>query len=142
MPQKVAKQPQKPAVNKPLAVKIIVHRLDANGQILGRLATKVSNLLRGKGKPNFLPYLNCGDKVIIFNAEKIQVSGKKMVQKNYRHHTGYIGKLKSQTMAELYQKNPSEILIRAIYGMLPKNKLRNTWMKNLTVINGEENAKS
>lgn len=82
-----------------------------------------------------------GDKVIIFNGNKFKVTGNKMTDKIYYHHTGYIGHLKSESMADLFRKDPSEIIRRSIYGMLPKNKLQDKWMKNLTIYNGEENAR-
>ena len=123
-------------------INFITHRLDATDKILGRLATEAANLLRGKNKVDFVPYRLMGDKVIIINAAKFKVTGNKMIAKTYYHHTGYIGHLKSKTMADLYRKNPSEIIRRAIYGMLPKNKLQDKWMKNLVILNGEENAEN
>lgn len=120
--------------------KLETRTIDAKGEILGRLSTRIAVILRGKDKPSFRPYLVMGDKVIVLNAEKIQVTGAKMEQKKYYHHTGYIGHLKSKTMKEIFQKNPEEIIRRAVWGMLPKNKLRDIWMKNLEIRQGEENA--
>ncbi|MBM2820589.1 MAG: ribosomal protein [Candidatus Berkelbacteria bacterium] len=108
--------------------------------MLGRLATSVANLLRGKGKVEFRPHILIGDKVIITNASKIKVTGNKMISKIYWKHSGYIGNLKSETMMDVYRKNPSEILRRAVKGMLPKNKLQDKWMKNLTIYNGDING--
>lgn len=110
---------------------------DAKGEILGRLATRISDVLRGKNKPSFRPYLVMGDKVLVINAEKIKVTGAKMEQKKYYHHTGYIGHLKVETLKDVMKDKPEEVIRRAVFGMLPKNKLRNIWMKNLEVRKGE-----
>src|SRR3990167_5219286 len=127
---------QKPAESKPIAsTQHPIQTIDATDQVLGRLATQVAILLRGKNKPLFRPYLLCGDKVMIINASKIRVTGNKMHDKLYYRHTGYIGHLKSTSMEELYRKNPSEIIRRAVRGMLPKNKLQDIWMKNLIIYN-------
>lgn len=107
--------------------------IDAKGEILGRLSTRIANILRGKDKPSFRPYLVMGDKVVVINAGKIKVTGNKMEQKIYYHHTGYIGHLKSETLKEVMKKDPTEVIRRAVFGMLPKNKLRNIWMKNLEI---------
>lgn len=146
MPKKNLREP-KPRIQPKLPVKklseerkIETRKIDASGQILGRLATQVANLLRGKDKPNFRPYLAMGAKVIVANAANIRVTGSKMTDKIYYRHSGYLGNLKSQTMKEIYQKNPAEIIRRAVWGMLPKNKLRKHWMKNLQIFNGEQNA--
>ena len=147
MPQNTKKvlpnQPQQSEAPKKLnkikeKVEIATQTIDAKGKVLGRLATGIANILRGKDKPTFRPHLLMGDKVIVLNASKIKVTGDKMNQKIYYHHTGYIGNLKSETMADLYRKDPSEILRRAVKGMLPKNRLQNEWMKNLEVRNGED----
>jgi large subunit ribosomal protein L13 len=114
--------------------------LDASGKILGRLASEAAVLLRGKNKPSFRPYLLCGDKVIIVNAAKMRVTGNKMREKRYYRHSGYLGNLKSETLAEVWRKNPAEVLRRAIEGMLPKNKLQSQWLKNLVIYNGEKNG--
>lgn len=140
------KSPQKkPKEKKPLpkpnkTVKQAVQKtwtLDASGKILGRLATEVATILRGKHKPQFRPHLLVGDKVIIINAAKIKVTGNKMTDKKYFRHSGYIGSLKTETLGEVFSKNPSEVIRRAVRGMLPKNKLQDQWMKNLTIRNGE-----
>lgn len=112
-----------------------VVEIDATGKVLGRLATEIATILRGKNKPSFRPYLLMGEKVSVSNAAKIVITGKKLDQKVYQHHTGYLGHLKTKTMKELMEKNPAEVLERAVYGMLPKNKLRDTWMKNLEIKN-------
>jgi len=83
----------------------------------------------------------CGDKIVVTNASKIRVTGQKMTDKLYYRHSGYIGHLRQETMQELFKKNPSEVLRRAVRGMLPKNKLQDQWMKNLTILYGEEDGK-
>lgn len=112
-----------------------VVEIDATGRVLGRLATEIAVILRGKDKPSFQPYLLMGEKVRVSNASKIVITGKKIEQKEYHHHTGYLGHLKTVTMKELMEKDPSDVLRRAVYGMLPKNKLRDAWMKNLEIKN-------
>lgn len=129
-------QIQKPK-NKPVE---FVLELDAAGMILGRLATQVANGLRGKGKPSFRPNIVCGDKIVVTNASKMKVTGNKLQDKTYYHHTGYLGHLKSESLGDIFKKNPGEVLKRAVSGMLPKNKLRKLWLKNLTIFNGEKNA--
>jgi len=108
-----------------------IHTIDATGKVLGRLATEVAVLLRGKDNPGFLLYKDAGDDVIIKNIEKIIISGKKMDQKKYYHHSGYPGGLKEVSMKKIFEKNPSEILKKAVLGMLPKNRLRPRQIKRL-----------
>lgn len=134
LPEK--ERPQQKPVKK-LNNKVEVKTIDASGKILGRLATEIAVVIRGKNKPTFRPNLVMGDKVIVFNAAKIKVTGEKMRQKIYYHHTGYIGNLKAESLGEVFRKNPAEVLKRAVYGMLPKNKLRKSWLKNLEIRNGE-----
>ena len=107
------------------------HNLDATNQIVGRFATKIANLLMGKGLPTYVPYLNRGDEVVISNADKIKFTGKKMTQKLYTRYSGYPGGLSKTTPAELKIKNPKEIIRHAVYGMLPNNKLRDQQIKKL-----------
>ncbi len=107
------------------------HTIDANGKPLGRLATEIAKLLRGKHKPSFVPYKNGGDFVVIENVEKMKLTGKKMKQKVYYRHSGYPGGLKSITLETLFKKNPKEVLKKAVWGMLPKNKLRKKMIKRL-----------
>ncbi|MBW6442073.1 50S ribosomal protein L13 [Patescibacteria group bacterium] len=114
------------------------HLIDANGQILGDIATKVSIILIGKNKPEFTPNQNWGDKVVVINAEKIKVTGKKMTDKKYIHYTGYPGGLRSESLESLLTRRPTEVLRKAVSGMLPKNKLRKTRMANLYIYTGEE----
>lgn len=108
-----------------------IHTVDATGKILGRLSTQIVELLRGKNKPNFVPYKDMGDFVILKNIDKIKLTGKKIEQKKYYHHSGYLGGLKETPLKKLLNKNPREVLKKAVYGMLPKNKLRSIQIKRL-----------
>jgi len=112
--------------------------VDAENKILGRLATEVATLLRGKKKPEFVDFLDSGDFVIVINAEKIKLTGKKMEQKKYYTHSGYPGAIKEKTMKELMDKNPEEIIKKAVWGMIPKNKLGRQVYKKLKVYRGPQ----
>ena len=112
------------------------HTIDAANKILGRLAIEVSGLLRGKNKLDFAPNKDVGDIVIIKNIKKIIVTGKKFDNKIYYHHTGYMGGLKEITYKKLFKKNPGEVLKKAVFGMMPKNKLRAIQIKRLKFENG------
>ncbi|MGC6429799.1 MAG: 50S ribosomal protein L13 [Jejuia sp.] len=112
--------------------------VDADNQTLGRLASKVAKLLRGKHKPNFTPHVDCGDNVIVINAEKINLSGNKWNDKTYIRHTGYPGGQRSLSANELYGKNPARLVEKSVKGMLPKNKLGSALFRNLTVVVGTE----
>ena len=112
--------------------------VDADGQTLGRLASEVAKLLRGKHKPNFTPHVDCGDNVVIINAEKVHLSGKKWEAKEYIRHTGYPGGQRSLTAQELKDKNPCKVVEKAVKGMLPKNKLGAALFRNLKVYAGAE----
>ncbi|MFV0248470.1 MAG: 50S ribosomal protein L13 [Tenacibaculum sp.] len=112
--------------------------VDADGQTLGRLASKVAKLIRGKNKSNFTPHVDCGDNVIVINAEKISLTGKKWTDKTYIRHTGYPGGQRSLTATEMFQKNPTRLIEKAVKGMLPKNKLGSALFKNLYVYTGTE----
>lgn len=112
--------------------------VDAEGESLGRLASKVAKLIRGKYKPNFTPHVDCGDNVIVINAEKIKLTGKKWTDKSYIRHTGYPGGQRSLTATELFDKNPTRLVEKAVKGMLPKNKLGRALFKNLKVYVGTE----
>ena len=114
--------------------------VDAEGQALGRLASKVAKLIRGKHKPNFTPHVDCGDNVIVINAEKITLSGNKWADKSYIRHTGYPGGQKSLTATELFGKDPARVVEKSVKGMLPKNKLGAALFRNLTVVVGTEHA--
>lgn len=107
------------------------HKIDASGKILGRLASRIAILLQGKHKPDFTPNVNKGDRVIVTNTSKIRISGKKMEQKKYYRHSGYLGGLTEIKYKELFKKDPNKVLRTAVYGMLPKNKLRNKRIKRL-----------
>lgn len=112
--------------------------VDAEGQKLGRFASKVAFLLRGKHKPNFTPHADCGDNVIVINAEKIGLSGNKMEVKEYIRHTGYPGGQRILTAREIFEKHPERLVEKAVKGMLPKNKLGSALYKNLKVYVGSE----
>jgi large subunit ribosomal protein L13 len=112
--------------------------VDAEGQTLGRLASKVAKILRGKYKPSFTPHVDCGDNVVIVNAEKIQLSGNKWEDKTYNRYTGYPGGQRSTTARELLNKNPASIIEKAVKGMLPKNKLGAELFRNLRVYAGTD----
>lgn len=112
--------------------------IDAENETLGRLASKAAKLLRGKYKPNFTPHVDCGDNVIIINAEKITLSGNKWTDKEYIRYTGYPGGLRKTTPKELIIKKPTAIVERAIKGMLPKNRLGSALFRNLYVYAGPE----
>jgi large subunit ribosomal protein L13 len=112
--------------------------VDAEGHNLGRLATKVAMLLRGKYKPSYTPHVDCGDNVIIINAEKINLTGNKLEDKTYIRHTGYPGGQRSLTAKEIQAKNPAILVEKAVKGMLPKNKLGAQLFRNLSVNVGSE----
>jgi large subunit ribosomal protein L13 len=112
--------------------------VDADGQVLGRLATRVASLLIGKDKPSYTPSLDCGDHVVVINAERIRLTGNKIDQKVYRHHSGYPGGLKEESVKSLLQRRPEEVVREAVLGMLPKNKLRARRAKKLRIYAGKE----
>jgi large subunit ribosomal protein L13 len=109
------------------------HTINAEGKVLGRLATEISILLRGKHKPNFVPYRDTGDLVVVKNFNKIKLTGKKNKQKKYYHHSGYLGGLKETTLEKQFAKNPADVLKKAVWGMLPKNKLGAEQIKRLKI---------
>ena len=110
--------------------------IDANGKILGRLATEIADALRGKDKPQFTPHADMGDYVVIVNAEKIKLTGKKLEEKVYKRHSGWIGGLKEATVEEMMAKDPSFVITHAVRGMLPKNRLSRQVIKKLKVYAG------
>ncbi|MEX2483381.1 MAG: 50S ribosomal protein L13 [Brumimicrobium sp.] len=112
--------------------------VDAEGETLGRLASKVAQLIRGKHKPNFTPHSDCGDNVIVINAEKVELTGNKWTNKTYIRHTGFPGGQKSLTAEELKAKRPIRLVEMAVKGMLPKNKLGYQLYTNLKVVEGAE----
>jgi|TARA_R100000544_G_C2220371_1_gene57143 large subunit ribosomal protein L13 len=112
--------------------------VDADGQTLGRMSSIVAKLLRGKYKTNFTPHVDCGDNVIVINADKINLTGKKWTDKSYIRHTGYPGGQRSLTATELFDKDPARLVENAVKGMLPKNKLGSALFRNLKVYSGTE----
>lgn len=124
----------------PLKPDATTHRLDATNIPLGRLSTNAANLLRGKDRPDFAPHIDGGHSVVIVNAKNVALTGRKLEQKVYQRHTGWLGNLKTKTAAQMMIEQPDEIVRRAIYGMLPKNRLRKLWLKRLTIWPGEEGA--
>lgn len=112
--------------------------VDAEGQPLGRLASKVAKILRGKYKPEFTPHVDCGDNVVIINAAKVALSGNKLDDKKYIRYTGYPGGQREQTARELLEKKPESVVEKAVKGMLPKNKLGADLFRNLRVYAGTE----
>jgi large subunit ribosomal protein L13 len=112
------------------------HVIDASGQTLGRLASEVARLLRGKHKPIFVPHLDTGDYVIVVNADKVRVTGNKAEQKLYYRHSGYRGGLRSTSLAEMMKSQPTRVIEHAVRGMLPKNPLGRAMLKKLKVYAG------
>ena len=112
------------------------HLIDASGRVLGRLASEVAVLLRGKHKPIFSPHLDAGDFVVIINAEKVVLTGKKLKDKVYHRHSGYPGGLKSTTAEQMLQKHPTRVMEYAVRGMLPKTKLGDALFRKLKVYAG------
>lgn len=114
------------------------HLIDAKGKVLGRLATEIATLLRGKHKVNFTPNFDMGDFVTIVNAQDIKITGDKKKKKIYFRHSGYPGGLKSETLERLLERDPREVIKRATYGMLPDNKLRKKQLRRLKIYKGDK----
>ncbi len=112
--------------------------VDARDAVLGRLAVKIAVQLRGKNKPVFTPNVDTGDFVIVVNAEKVRLTGNKVTDKVYYHHTGYIGGIKAETAKEMFEKHPERIIEKAVAGMLPKNTLGKQMLKKLKVYAGAD----
>jgi large subunit ribosomal protein L13 len=112
--------------------------VDASGQPLGRLASKIAVRLRGKHKPSFVPHLDVGDFVVVVNAEKIKLTGNKLDKKNYYSHSGYLGHLKTTTARTMIEKKPADVIRHAVRLMLPKNKLARHQLKKLKIYTGPE----
>ena len=112
--------------------------VDAEGKTLGRLATQIADALRGKRKPEYTPHVDTGDFIVVVNAEKIRVTGKKMEQKIYWRHSGYPGGIKSRTLAEMLDRRPEEVIRKAVKGMLPRNRLARQQLTKLKVYAGPE----
>lgn len=124
-------------VNKATAQKEWV-LIDAENEVLGRLASKVAKLLRGKYKPSFTPHVDCGDNVIIINADKIVLTGNKLTEKQYTRHTGYPGGQRQTTPEKVLASHPERVIEHAVRGMLPKNRLGRAVLKNLHLFAGAE----
>lgn len=112
--------------------------VDADGQVLGRLASRVATILRGKHKPIYTPHVDTGDHVIIVNAEKVRLTGKKAQQKKYFRHSGYPGGARFESFTDMLRKHPERVLEKAVWGMLPHNKLGKKMYKKLKIYAGEE----
>ena len=114
------------------------HLIDATGQVLGRLATRISLTLQGKDKPIYSPHILTGDFVVVVNASRIRVTGRKLTQKTYYRHSGYIGNLKSFLLRDLMEEHPERVIQMAVRGMLPRNKRGRDMLKRLKVYRGEQ----
>ena len=112
--------------------------VDAEGQTLGRLATRIAETLRGKGKAQYTPHVDTGDFVVVVNAEKIRVTGDKLAAKRYYRHSGYPGGLRSRTLGEMLERRPEEVIRRAVRGMLPRNRLGRKQLTKLKVYAGPD----
>jgi large subunit ribosomal protein L13 len=123
---------------KPREIEQSWYLVDAEGETLGRLATEIADVLRGKRKPAYTPHVDTGDFVVVVNAEKIHVTGNKLEQKIYYRHSGYPGGLRERTLAEQLQRRPEEVIRKAVKGMLPKNRLAAAQLKKLKVYAGPE----
>jgi large subunit ribosomal protein L13 len=123
---------------RPLEVERKWYVLDAEGRTLGRLATEIAKILRGKNKPQYTPHVDVGDFVVVVNAEKVVVTGKKAEQKVYRRHSGYPGGMKETSYGRMMERRPEEILRRAVYGMMPKTRLARQQLKKLKIYAGPE----
>ncbi len=114
--------------------------VDAQDEVLGRLASKVAKILRGKNKPSFTPHVDCGDNVIVINASQVKLTGNKLTQKEYVRHTGYPGGQRIETPEQLLERKPIAVIEKAVRGMLPKNRLGRELFRNLYVYEGSEHA--
>jgi large subunit ribosomal protein L13 len=112
--------------------------VDATNEVLGRLSSKVAKILRGKNKPDFTPHVDCGDNIIVINAEKIRLTGNKLTDKLYVRYTGYPGGQRYETPQEMLSKHPTRLIETSVKGMLPKNKLSDAIIKNLHIYTGAE----
>ncbi len=127
---------------KPAEVEHDWYVVDASGRTLGRLASEIATRLRGKHKPQFTPHVDTGDYIVVVNAAKIRVTGNKLKDKIYHHHTGYIGNLKSISLEDLLAKAPDQVIRTAVKGMLPKNKLGTAMLRKLRVYGGPDHEHS
>jgi large subunit ribosomal protein L13 len=112
--------------------------VDAEGQTIGGIATKAAHVLRGKHKPSFAPHQLCGDHVIILNVEKLSVLPKKLITKMYVRHSGYLGHLRTKTLGKMMEEKPEDVMLQAIRGMLPRNRLKFQMLKRLHILTGSE----
>ncbi|MEN8166205.1 MAG: 50S ribosomal protein L13 [Pseudomonadota bacterium] len=125
---------------KPAEVRRNWYLVDATDKTLGRLSTEIARRLRGKHKPEYTPHVDTGDYIVVINAEKIRVTGNKMADKMYHHHTGYVGNLKSISLEKLLGKAPERVIQHSVKGMLPKNPLGRAMFKKLRVFAGPEHT--
>lgn len=116
------------------------HLFDVDGKILGRIASEIATVLMGKSKPYFVSNLDCGDYVVVINAEKIKVTGKKELQKKYSRYSGYPGGYREETLMDLRKRNPTDIIRFAVLGMLPQNKLQDRMLTRLYIFKGAEHT--
>ena len=123
---------------KPHEVKRDWYLVNAQGKTLGRLATGIASRLRGKHKPEYTPHVDTGDYIVVVNAEKIRVTGKKLKDKIYHRHTGYIGNLKSESLESFLARAPEQVIRQAVKGMLPRNPLGRQMLRKLKVVRGED----
>jgi len=123
---------------KPLEVDREWYVVDAEGQILGRLATRIANVLRGKHKPAYTPHVDTGDFVVVINAEKVRLTGKKLEKKLYWRHSGYTSSTRSRTAGEMLERKPEDLIMHAVRGMLPKNRLNRRVLTKLKVYAGPD----
>ena len=122
---------------KPSEVKPVWHVIDATGQTLGRLASRISRTLQGKDKPIYTPHILTGDYVVVVNASRVRVTGRKLTQKTYYRHSGYVGNLKTFVLRDMLETHPERVMQLAVGGMLPKTKLGRDMLKRLKVYGGE-----
>lgn len=127
-------------LQKQAEVKRLWHEIDASKYTLGRLATRVANLLRGKLKTSFTPYIDGGDFVVVTNAPKIKLTGRKLLQKEYIRYTGYPGGIRRKKLRDVLEKTPQEVIVSAVRNMLPVNKLRSQIIKRLKIIDSEKHT--
>ena len=131
---------EKSFVLKPVDAEKKWHLIDATDKVVGRLATEIANVLRGKNNPKYTPHTDSGDFVVVINAEKVRFTGKKLDQKIYYKHSGYVGGLKERTAREQLEKRPDLVVLNAVKGMLPKNSLGRKQLTKLKVFAGNEHA--
>ena len=131
-------EPMKTYVATPADIERKWYVVDAEGKTLGRMASEIASVLRGKKKPIYTPFMDTGDYVIVVNADKVKVTGKKLLQKKYYHHSGYVGGLKETTLKEMLEKHPERVVEHAVKGMLPKGPLGRQMYRKLFVYAGPD----